>query len=490
MLRMSISVYISATLRGFVNRNAKVEIEGNNVLDILKNLQDEYPELKKALFEEDGNVRPFVSVYLNDENVTDKGKLQTAVNEGDQVLLLPAIAGGAPVESVISDERRKEVTLDDKEIERFNKHLMLREIGVKGQKKIKAAKVIIIGLGALGAPVVQYLAAAGVGTIGIVDFDEVALGNLQSQVIHGTRDVNRPKVASAKDTIKLINPKLKIEAVSVKVDADNIEDLIKDYDIVVDCTDNYASRYLINDACAILGKPLVFGAIYQFEGQVSVFDAKQGPCYRCQFPAPPPAGLVPTCAEGGAISPLPGIIGSYQANEVLKLIIGGGESLIGKMLYVDSWNMNSSVVKIKKNSACPLCGKNPSIVEIEDYDYEDFCGLKANENEVPVEGIEPDDLAERIEKGEPLTIIDVREPHERAIQRFPNAIAIPIGQLARRQKELDPEVDTIFICREGKRSILAINTLREAGYKGPMYSLKGGMEAAKNIIFSNEGAWL
>lgn len=251
---MSISVYISATLRGFVNRNAKVEIEGNNVQDILKNLQDEYPELKKALFEEDGNVRPFVSVYLNDENVTDKEKLKTSVNEGDQVLLLPAIAGGAPAESVISDERRKEVTLDDKEIERFNKHLMLREIGVKGQKKIKAAKVIVIGLGALGAPVVQYLAAAGVGTIGIVDFDEVALGNLQSQVIHGTRDVNRPKVASAKDTIKLINPKLKIEAVNAKVDADNIEDLIKDYDIVVDCTDNYASRYLINDACAILGK--------------------------------------------------------------------------------------------------------------------------------------------------------------------------------------------------------------------------------------------
>lgn len=487
---MQVLVYVSATLRTFVNRKARIALEGTTVREILENLQDEYPESKKALFEEDGALRPFVNVYVNDVRISGESELDTSVQEKDSVMLLPAIAGGAPVESVISDERRKEVSFDDAEIERFNKHLMLREIGVKGQKRIKAAKVLIIGLGSLGTPVVQYLAAAGVGTIGIADFDEVSLGNTQSQVMHGTRDVHRPKVASAKDTIKQINPKLKIEATNEKIEADNIAGIIEDYDIVVDCTDNYKSRYLINDACVLLGKPVVFGAMYQFEGQVSVFDAKQGPCFRCQFPAPPPAGLVPTCAEGGVISPLPGIIGSAQANEVLKLIIGGGESLIGKLLVVDTWNIHSSVLQVHKDENCPVCGKNPSIFEIEDFDYEDFCGLKQAEDETPVEGIEPDELAVRIENGEPMTIVDVREPHERAIHRFPNAVVIPIGQLARRQKELDPDVDTIFICKEGKRSILAINTLREAGYKGPMYNLKGGIDATSQIIFSHEGAWL
>ncbi|MBQ8440355.1 MAG: ThiF family adenylyltransferase, partial [Clostridia bacterium] len=282
----------------------------------------------------------------------------------------------------------------------------------------------------------------------------------------------------------------KIEAYNEKLDADNIANIIGEYDVVVDCTDNYKSRYLINDACVLFGKPVVFGAMYQFEGQVSVFDAKSGPCFRCQFPSPPPAGLVPTCAEGGVISPLPGLIGSIQANEVLKLIIGGGETLIGKLLVVDTWNLHSSILSIHKNENCPICGKNPTISEIENFDYEDFCGLRQTEEETPVDVITAEALVARIEKGDAITIVDVREPHERAIHRFPNAIVIPIGQLARRQKELDPDIDTIFICREGKRSILAINTLREAGYKGPMYSLAGGIESAKNIIFSHEGAWL
>lgn len=455
--------------------------------ELLEHLRDKYPESENALFEENGALRPFVRVYVNDIGISI---LDTPLQEGDTVLLLPAIAGGAPAESVISDERRKEVSLDNTEIERYNKHLMLREIGVKGQKRIIAAKVLIAGLGSLGAPVVQYLAAAGVGTIGIADFDEVSLENLQSQVIHGTRDVHRPKTASAKDSIKAINPKVKIEIISEKLDSDNIAGIIEDYDIVVDCTDNYKSRYLINDACVLSGKPVVFGAMYQFEGQVSVFDAKSGPCFRCQFPSPPPAGIVPSCASGGVISSLPGIVGSTQANEVLKLIIGGGESLIGKMLVVDTWNIHTSTVDVHKNTKCPICGTEPSILEIEDFDYDDFCGLKEDADEIPVEGVEPEELIARIEKGEQLTIVDVREPHERAVHRFPNAIVIPIGQLARRQKELSPDVDTVFICREGKRSILAINTLREAGYKGPMYNLKGGIEAAKSVIFPDEGAWL
>ena len=483
-------IYISATLRGFFGRHEKIDIEGNSIRSLLKGLTDEYPDAKEALYEDDGKLRSFIQIYVGEENVTSEDRWDDVLDGDSEVLLLPAIAGGAPVESIISDERRKEVSFDDAEIDRFNKHLMLREIGVKGQKRIKAAKVVIIGAGALGSPVIQYLAAAGVGEIKVVDFDEVSLGNLQSQVIHGKRDVNRPKVASAKDTIKGINPKLNIVTENVKVEADNVTEIIEGYDVVVDCTDNYKARYVINDACAFSGIPLVFGAIYQYEGQVGIFNLNHGPCFRCQFPAPPPTGLVPTCAEGGAISPLPGIIGSIQANEVLKLIIGIGEHLDGKLLTVDSLYLHSRILNVHKNDRCPICGKNPSIFEVQDYDYDDFCGLKEEEEEIPIEGIEPDELAERIERGDKMTIVDIREPHERAIHRFPDVVVIPIGQLARRQKELDPDIDTIFICKEGKRSILAIRTLREAGYKGPMYNLKGGIDAAKDIIFSNEGAWL
>lgn len=431
-----------------------------------------------------------MGIFVNDIGLWGESVLETPLQEGDEIMLLPVIAGGTPKESVIPDERRKAELLDDSEIERYNKHLMLREIGVKGQKRLKAARVLVIGLGALGSSVIQTLSAAGVGTIGIADSTEVSPDGLQSQVIYRTRDVHRPRVAAVRDVIRAMNPKVKIETISQGITPGSVSALVGDYDIVVDCTDNYFFRYLINDACALAGKPVVFGAIYQTEGQVSVFDAKTGPCFRCRFPSPPPPGLVPSCAESGVMSPLPGIIGSMQANETLKLIVGGGESLEGKIAVVDAWNNRGKIVRIGKRESCPVCGKAPSVTSVEEVDYEEFCGLKPSKEELPVEGIEAEELAQRLERGDPMTIVDVREYHERAIHRFPNAIVIPIGQLARRQKELDPEIDTIFICREGKRSILAINTLREAGYKGPMYNLKGGVESAKDIIFSNEGAWL
>ena len=487
---MSVKVLISATLRTFTERTSSFSFEKDTVLGILNALTDEYPDFKKALYDENGELRPFINIFVNDVNINQLQKTETRLHDGDTVLLLPSIAGGAPVESVIPQERRKEAKLDDAEIERFSKHLMLREIGVKGQKSIKAAKVLICGLGSLGSVLAQYLAAAGVGTIGLADFDVVNLHNLQNQILYGKRDLKRPKIMSAKDKIKGINQSITVETYNVKLEAENIEEIIADYDIVADATDNYKARYLINDACVLLKKPDVFGAVYQFEGQVAVFDAEHGPCYRCAFPSPPPSGLVPTCAEGGVISSLPGIIGSIQATEVLKLIVGGGEALVGESFIFDSWNLTSSKVKIAKDDNCPICGLQPSITEVEDFDYEEFCGLKQAENEIPVEGIEASALAERISRGDKMTIIDVREPHERAISRFPDAIVIPIGQLARRQKELDPTIDTIFVCREGKRSILAINTLREAGYTGPMYNLKGGIEAAKDIILPHEGAWL
>ncbi|SDB14461.1 adenylyltransferase and sulfurtransferase [Pseudobutyrivibrio sp. YE44] len=483
-------VYISATLRTFFDKTAQTEIEGKTVGEILKGLTDEYPESKKGLYDDDGKLRSFIRIFVNDEDFTDVSRHKEKLSENSEVLLLPLIAGGKPSDSIISDERQKEISIDEKGIERFNKHLMLREISVKGQKRIKAAKVVVIGAGALGSAAIQYLAAAGVGTIKVIDHDKVELGNLQSQVIHGARDVNRPKVASARDTIRNIDRSIEVIDENQQLTAENAIDLIDGFDLVLDCTDNYKARYLINDACILAGIPLVFASIYQYEGLVSVFNYKGGPCLRCLFPAPPSPGLVPTCTEGGSISPLGGIIGSIQANEALKLIIGIGEHLDGKLLTFDSLNLKSRVVNIDKDCDCPICGLNKTITEIVDFDYEDFCGLKEDETEIPVEGFTADEFAKRLEEEVPMTIIDVREPHERAILRFPGAVVIPIGQLARRQKELNPDIDTVFICKEGKRSILAINTLREAGYEGPLYNLKGGIEGMKDIIFSHEAGLL
>lgn len=484
------NVYISATLRGFFGKNNKLDVQAESIREILDWLTDEYPDSKKILFDEEGHLRSFIQIYVGDTNKSDEISWSDALAENADVYLLPAIAGGSPNDSIISDDRRKEINFDDSEVERFEKHLMLRDIGVKGQKRIKAARVVIVGAGALGSPVIQYLAAAGVGTIKVIDFDDVALENLQNQVIHSSRDLKRPKVASARDTVRNINRNIVFEAENVRLDADNAVELIDGYDLVLDCTDNYKTRYLINDACALLSIPLVFGAIYQYEGQVGIFNLNGGPCLRCEFPAPPPVGLVPTCSEGGAISPLPGIIGSIQANEALKLIIGIGEHLDGKLLTIDSLYLHSRVLKVDRNRKCPICGENPSIFKVEDFDYDDFCGLKEEEDEIPVEGLSAEEFASRIEGDEPITIVDVREPHERAILRFPNALVIPIGQLARRKGELNPDIDTVFICKQGKRSILAINTLREAGYEGPMYNLKDGLDSMKDIMFSHEGAWL
>ena len=483
-------VYISATLRSFFGRSAETETKGNTIRKILKELTDSYPDASRGLYGDDGNLRGFIRIFVNDEDRTDKSFLDEEIAEGSTVLFLPVIAGGAPNDSIISDERRKEVSLDDSEIDRFNKHLLLREIGVKGQKRIKAARVCVIGAGALGSPVIQYLAAAGVGTIKIVDNDSVTLGNLQSQVIHSSRDVKRPKVASARDTVRNINKNIEVIAENTRVEADNVMSVIEGFDVVIDCTDNYKARYIINDACILSGIPLVYAAIYQYEGQVSIFGHNGGPCLRCIYPEPPAPGLVPSCAEGGTISPLSGIVGSIQANEALKLIIGIGEHLNGRLLTIDTLGLRSDFLKISKNCSCPLCGKAPTIYEPEDFDYEEFCGLKQEVDEIPVEGYTAEELAEKIESGEPVTIIDVREPHERAIKSFPGAVVIPIGQLVRRMNELDPEHDTVFICKQGLRSILAINTLREAGYKGPMYNLKGGIDAMKDIVFSNEAGWL
>jgi adenylyltransferase/sulfurtransferase len=393
------------------------------------------------------------------------------------------------IASILHDRKLPDLT--NGEIARYSRHLLLPELGIEGQKRLKAARVLLVGTGGLGAPLALFLAAAGVGTLGIVDFDFVEESNLQRQVIHCTRDIGRPKVASARDRIKGINPDCNVITHNVMLTSANAFDIMKDYDIVADGADNYQTRYLVNDACVLLGIPNVYGSIFQFEGQASVFYAKEGPCYRCLYPEPPPPGLVPSCAEGGVVGVLPGIVGCIQANEVIKLIVGphdsGGEadsgknppeSLIGRLLLFDAWKMKFRELKLDKEPTCPICGKNPAIHEL--IDYEQFCGLKKSEDEEPVETITATELKARLDAGDPIQIIDIREPHERAIVKFPGGPdrpvkAIPLGQMTRRVDEFDPNIDSVFICKIGQRSVFAIRALREIGYKGRLLNLKDGV---------------
>ncbi|MCL6332420.1 molybdopterin-synthase adenylyltransferase MoeB [Pectobacterium carotovorum subsp. carotovorum] len=377
------------------------------------------------------------------------------------------------IPSIIPDDRLTE--LSHAEIARYSRHLLLAEVGLEGQQRLKSARVLLIGTGGLGAPVALYLAAAGVGTIGIVDFDFVEVSNLQRQIIHSTKDIDRPKVASAKDKIRAINPDIEVVTYNTQLSSKNALDIIRDYDLVVDGTDNYPTRYLINDACVLLGKPNVYGSIFQFEGQASVFYAKAGPCYRCLYPTPPPPGLVPSCAEGGVVGVLPGIIGTIQAAEAIKLIVGGSESLVGRLLLFDVWEMKQRELKLEKDANCPVCGEHPTIHAL--IDYEEFCGLKSNEEEVPIESVTARELKAWLDAEKPLQLIDIREPHERAIVKFPDAKVIPLGQIVRRIDEFDPAVDAVFLCKIGQRSLFAIRALQRAGYTGRVLNLKDGINA-------------
>ncbi|KFX04069.1 molybdenum cofactor biosynthesis protein MoeB [Pectobacterium betavasculorum] len=377
------------------------------------------------------------------------------------------------IPSIIPDDRL--TALSHAEIARYSRHLLLAEVGLEGQQRLKSARVLLIGTGGLGAPVALYLAAAGVGTIGIVDFDFVEVSNLQRQIIHSTKDIDRPKVASAKDKIRAINPDIEVVTYNTQLNSKNALDIIRDYDIVVDGTDNYPTRYLINDACVLLGKPNVYGSIFQFEGQASVFYAKAGPCYRCLYPTPPPPGLVPSCAEGGVVGVLPGIIGTIQAAEAIKLIVGGSESLVGRLLLFDVWEMKQRELKLEKDAHCPVCGEHPTIHAL--IDYEEFCGLKPNEEEVPIESVTAHELKAWLDAKKPLQLIDIREPHERAIVKFPDAKVIPLGQIVRRIDEFDPAVDAVFLCKIGQRSQFAMRALQRAGYTGRVLNLKDGINA-------------
>jgi len=367
-------------------------------------------------------------------------------------------------------------TLSKEEIQRYSRHLIMPEVGMDGQLKLKQAKVLCIGTGGLGAPLGLYLAAAGVGRIGLVDFDTVDSTNLQRQILFSTQDVGRPKIAAAADRLRGLNPDIQIDTFETRLTSENALELFKDYDIIVDGTDNFPTRYLVNDACILLGKPNVYGSIFRFEGQITVFGHPGGPCYRCLYLEPPPPGLVPSCAEGGVLGVLPGIVGSIQAAETLKLIIGKGESLVGRLLLFDALAMRFRELKLRKDPECPVCGENPTVTKL--IDYVQFCGIRGEEAPAPqmtVPEITPKELKFRLDRGDDLYILDVREPHEFQICNLGGHL-IPLGDLSRRVNELDSSREIVAHCRSGKRSAEAVEFLRSAGFR-KIWNLKGGILA-------------
>jgi sulfur-carrier protein adenylyltransferase/sulfurtransferase len=369
-------------------------------------------------------------------------------------------------------------SLSFEEIMRYSRHLLMPEVGMEGQRKLKAASVLVIGTGGLGSPVSLYLAAAGVGRIGLVDYDVVETSNLQRQVIHGTGSLGELKVESARRRMLDLNPDIQVDVYNVPFTSQNALEIAREYDVLIDGTDNFPTRYLTNDVCVLLGKPNVYGSIFRFDGQVSVFDARRGPCYRCLFPEPPPPGLVPSCAEGGVLGVLPGTIGTLQATEALKLLLNIGEPLIGRLLLYDALELSFTTVKLKKNPRCKACGPEPEITEL--IDYEQFCGVPGRGHDEGSAGeewdIEPRALQTRMNQDRPLRLLDVREPHELEISRLPGAALIPLGELAARLFELDSAEEMVVFCKSGTRSARALEILRSAGFR-KVKNLKGGINA-------------
>ncbi|MCY4076274.1 MAG: molybdopterin-synthase adenylyltransferase MoeB [Acidobacteria bacterium] len=371
--------------------------------------------------------------------------------------------------------------LSNQEVARYSRHLIMPEVGMDGQLKLKAASVLCIGAGGLGSPVAMYLAAAGVGRIGLVDFDVVDYSNLQRQIIHGTPDVGRRKLDSARDSLHAINPEVEVETHEVALSSANALDLLGGYDVIVDGTDNFPTRYLVNDACVLLGRPNAYGSIFRFEGQASVFGAKDGPCYRCLYPEPPPPGLVPSCAEGGVLGILPGVVGTIQATEAVKLIIGRGEPLIGRFLVYDALRMRFRELKLRKDPDCPVCGDRPTVTEL--IDYEQFCGVAPAAPDTGTAGAGPaadagdeatvEELKSRLDAGG-VFVLDVREPQEFQICRIPGSTLIPLGELPKRLGELEGRGEMIVHCKSGVRSAKAVKLLREAGFDGAR-NLRGGI---------------
>ena len=485
---MPVKIIVPTPMQRYTMNKEEVEVGGATVDHALQHLTENYPDIRKHLFSEDGTLRAFVNVYVNDEDSRYLQAGATPVKDGDTLTIVPSIAGGldavgsggAP--SFHLGQNPDLMDLSNDEVMRYSRHLIMPEVTMEGQKRLKAARVLCIGTGGLGAPLTMYLAAAGVGTLGLVDFDTVDVTNLQRQIVHRQSSIGLPKIDSAEQTLKEINPYVNIVKHEVMLTSENAMDILKDYDIIADGTDNFQTRYLVNDACVLLGKPNVYGSIFRFEGQASVFYAQDGPCYRCLYPEPPPPGLVPSCAEGGVLGVLPGIIGVIQAIEVVKLILSEGRPLVGRLMLFNALKMSFRELKLRKDPNCPVCGQNPTITHLIDYD--EFCGVgRGEEGPALTDGevITARELKAKQDRGDNFTLIDVREPYEYAIGHIPGSKLVPLGTINERLHEFDTADDIVLHCKSGKRSSEALQIFKGAGFK-KLHNLTGGILAWSNDV--------
>jgi adenylyltransferase/sulfurtransferase len=474
------TVIIPTPLRKFTNNTARLAVSAGTIQDTVNELTLNFPDLKRHLLDESGNIRSYVNIFVGNDDIRNLQQEQTAVKEDAVISIVPAIAGGAPEARDPSSGKAPLFTKE--ELARYDRHIIIPGFGMEAQQKLKAAKVLVIGSGGLGSPVLLYLAAAGVGTIGIVDFDVVDDSNLQRQVLFGVNEIGKPKVEAAKRRLEALNPYIRLRIYNTHLNSQNALDILRDYDVIADGTDNFPTRYLVNDASVLLGKPNIYASIFQFEGQVSVFNYKDangnpGPNYRDLYPTPPPPGLVPSCAEGGVLGVLPGIIGSLQALEVIKVITGVGDTLSGRFYIFDALNFESRTFNIKRREDNPINGKNPTITAL--IDYEQFCGMRAVE-EKPLKEITAKELYDLQVKGEKFQLIDVREPHEYDIVNI-GAELIPLGTVIDNADSIAGRIDTdkkvIVHCKMGGRSAKAIRALEEKFGFTNLYNLKGGILA-------------
>jgi adenylyltransferase/sulfurtransferase len=486
---MSVRVLIPTPLRAFTGQQAEVQLDGQNVGELLENLVARHGELRQHLFGADGKLRSFVNVYVNDHDIRYLKREQTPIGESDTLSIIPSVAGGSPESpAAVSDPASARATddtlptLTNEEVRRYSRHLIMPEVGVEGQRRLKAARVLCVGAGGLGSPASLYLAAAGVGTLGLVDFDTVDFSNLQRQVLYDTADVGRPKLAAASARLTGLNPEVNVVVHETALKSSNALEILRQYDVIVDGADNFPTRYLVNDACVLLGKPNAYGSIFRFDGQASVFAVKGGPCYRCLYPEPPPPGLVPSCAEGGVLGVLPGIIGTIQATEAIKLIIGAGETLVGRLLLFDALQMSFRTLKLRRDPACPVCGDAPTVRQL--IDYEQFCGITPATQAMDAAALPAgqeatvEELKSRLDRRD-VWLLDVREPREFEICRIPGSTLIPLGELPKRLAEVPkgPDAPEIIVhCKSGVRSAKAVKLLQEQGFPSAR-NLKGGILA-------------
>jgi len=474
-----VKVLIPTPLRQYAGNQDVLEVSADDVRAAMGALVREFDQLRRHLYNDEGKLRNFVNVYVNEEDIRYLQKEATPVHDGDTISIVPSIAGGSLSAMDLLAARRKDA-LSPQEIKRYSRHLILPEVGMAGQLKLKRSSALVVGAGGLGNPLTTYLAAAGVGRIGIVDFDVIDLTNLQRQVAYTTKDIGRPKLEVLKERLQGLNPHLDVQTYATRLTSENALDILKDYDVVIDGTDNFPTRYLVNDASVLLGKPNVYGSIFRFEGQASVFWASKGPCYRCLYAEPPPPGLVPSCAEGGVLGVLPGIIGSVQAIEALKILLGKGDVLVGRLLVFDAMRMRFRELKLRKSPDCPVCGPNPTVKEL--IDYEEFCGLRGPGERVSEEyQITVQALKDTIENDGHVVLLDVREPMEWEIARLEDAVLMPVAQVAARVNELSTADDIVVYCKSGIRSARITNFLRELGFR-KVKNLVGGIDAWAEFI--------